>query len=235
MRYEPEIQSASIVLLGRFNPAIFSPAWFAKIGVLSEEELETTILKVNHPEITQFSLERLAVEVFPDRFVISTPSEPFVRILDDVLMTFHQLPHSPVRVFGINYEIHFKLASPKQRVALGRALAPLQPWSDFGKRMGENEDDPNRTGGLVTLVMQESGPPDREIGFRQVRVERSQVGRGNSGVRMHINDHFEVPNLKDEEGAHPALNLLRQRFDESLNEAKNIVTQMMNFAAELSQ
>src|SRR5687767_12874321 len=34
----PEINGMSIVLIGNFNPAIFHSAWFAKFGLLPEEE-----------------------------------------------------------------------------------------------------------------------------------------------------------------------------------------------------
>ena len=37
MRIEPEISGVSVVLLGDFNPAIFTPAWFALHGLLPEE------------------------------------------------------------------------------------------------------------------------------------------------------------------------------------------------------
>ena len=36
MRIEPEISDVSVVLLGDFNPAIFTPAWFALHGLLPE-------------------------------------------------------------------------------------------------------------------------------------------------------------------------------------------------------
>ena len=76
MRYTPELQSASIVLVGKLNPPIFSPAWFAKIGVLTDQELEVTSTQIIHPEIAQFMLERFRLEVMPNRFMITTPVEP---------------------------------------------------------------------------------------------------------------------------------------------------------------
>jgi hypothetical protein len=230
MRYEPQVQLASIVLVGRFNPAIFSPAWFAKVGIISDAELDESKVGIVHSEVTQFSLDRFKIDVFPERFSITTPNEPFVQILDDTLSTFQQLPHSLVTVFGINYEIHFNLDSADQRIALGRALAPVTPWKDFGQRLGGST--PDRVGGLVSLVMQET-PTDRDIGYRQVKIERSAILRSPASVMMHVNDHFEIVNAKAEDGAEPGMKLLRERFDGSLIEAKKIVAQLMKFAEEL--
>src|SRR5262249_38735766 len=131
-RYEPDVQSASIVLVGRFNPAIISPAWLLKIGVISKGEFETSNVVVIHPEVTQFSIERFQIEILPQRLVITTAGEPYVQILDDVVGIFTALPHSPIKVFGVNFEIHFKLQAPEQRVVLGRTLAPVAPWGEFG-------------------------------------------------------------------------------------------------------
>ena len=36
MRIEPEISGVQIVLVGDFNPAIFTPAWFALYRLLPE-------------------------------------------------------------------------------------------------------------------------------------------------------------------------------------------------------
>ena len=84
----------------------------------------------------------------------------------------------------------------------------------------------------MSLVMQET-PTDRDLGFRQVKIERSAILPAPTSVMMHVNDHFEFVNPKDEDGAEPGMKLLRERFDGSLIEAKKIVTQLMNFAEEL--
>jgi hypothetical protein len=230
-RYDPDVQSASIVLVGRFNPAIVSPGWLLKVGVMSEGEFETSNIVIIHPEITQFSIERFRIEVLPQRFTITTAGEPYVQILDDVVVIFTQLPHSPIKMFGVNLEIHFKLHAAEQRVALGRALAPVAPWGEFGKRLESKHLDD--VGGMVTLTMQENRPATDDPGYRQVKIERSSLVRSNSAVMMNINNHFELRNTRDEDGAHPALALLQQRFDASIVDAKKIVFDMMEFASTL--
>src|SRR5262249_22058712 len=98
------------VLLGKFNPAIFSPSWFAKANIITDAEAEAATVNVIHPELAQFSVERFRFEVQKERFQITTAVEPFVQLSDAVLNPFdHKLPHPPADKMGINYEVHFQL------------------------------------------------------------------------------------------------------------------------------
>lgn len=74
---------------------------------------------------------------------------------------------------------------------------------------------------------------DREKGRRQVRVERSALISGNAGVFVQVNDHFELPGVKTEDGAAKAMSLLEARFDASIREAKRIVEELMEYGAKL--
>lgn len=232
MRYPPEIQSLAIVLRGKFNPAIFSPAWFAKVGIITDDELERATTSVIHPELAQFSFEQVRVEVFTNRFQITSFAEPFLRILEVVLGVFRdRLPHTPMDKLGINYEVHFNVGSFDRRVALGRALAPIGPWGEFGKRLlGSTQET---TGGLASLAMQENGMSDRQRGWRRVQLEPSTVLRTPSAVKIYVNDHYEVPDAKDEDGTKEVTNILTERFEPSLAQSKAVVSEMMDFASTL--
>ena len=48
MRIEPEISGVSVVLLGDFNPAIFTPAWFALHDLLPESVADDADLRIAH-------------------------------------------------------------------------------------------------------------------------------------------------------------------------------------------
>ncbi len=139
MRYDLESPSCTLVLIGAFNPAIFSPAWLAKVDIISDEDLEKSTTQVIHPEITQFNARRFRIDVQPDRFQITSTMAPFVSIADDVRRLFGELlPHTPVGAVGINFHVFFRFPTPEQRMAFGRALAPTEPWGAFGKRLAES-------------------------------------------------------------------------------------------------
>ncbi len=126
---DTDIVQASIVLVGKFNPAIFSPAWFAKNGIITEGELQVAETQVVHKQITRFAVEHLTVHAELERFSIKVSTDPLIRIADMVSTTFRGLlPHTPVQAFGINYVEHWRLDTWQRRLALGRALAPIEPW-----------------------------------------------------------------------------------------------------------
>lgn len=231
MRYQIETHAAAIVLLGKFNPSIFSPAWFAKVGIITDEELENTRNPFTHPEFAQFSIPRFDLNVAPHRFGLVTSHESFIHLVDDVYEIFaKQLPHTPMNMLGINYDAQFKLDTIEQRHALGRALAPIAPWQDFGKRL--EPDDRTKLGGMIALIMQEN-PPDRNQGYRRVQIDPLNGLSNQTGLRMQINDHFQLADFKDEQGATPIMNILRDNFEKSMKEAKAIVSQLMDFASQL--
>ena len=59
MKSEPEISSVNVVLLGDFNPAIFTPAWLALHGLLPESVTDSADLRVAHQQVTEFAAEWL--------------------------------------------------------------------------------------------------------------------------------------------------------------------------------
>ncbi len=232
--YEPEQQSASIVLIGSFTPTIFSPAWLAKIGVITDKAAAAAAVNLIHPELTQFAIDRFTFEALINRLTITTTKEPFLQILDDVLAIFTtHLPHTPLSKLGINYDIQFKLDSAEQRVALGRKLAPLEPWGAFGKSLEREKMD--EVGGMVSLSMHQGFLPDRTRGWRRVLIEPWQnavMQNHQTGVHMNVNDHYEIAE-NDVDGAGPLIEILKDRFETSISQSKAIISEMMSYAKDL--
>ena len=63
MRIEPEISGVSVVVLGTFNPAIFTPAWFELHGLLPHGVDARAELTVAHPQVTAFTVDWLRLDV----------------------------------------------------------------------------------------------------------------------------------------------------------------------------
>src|SRR4051812_16063321 len=133
MRIEPETGSVAIVLLGRFNPAIFSPLWFSRSGITTERETDQAEISIIHPDVSIFRIGTKNLHVDRERFQIETTEAPWVIILDFVLRTFREaLPHTPVFQLGINRLVHFSVGSEEIRNRIGGVLAPTAPWGDWG-------------------------------------------------------------------------------------------------------
>ena len=233
MRIEPEISGVSVVLLGNFNPAIFTPAWFSLHGLLARQAADNANLRVAHPELTAFSTEWLHLHVTTDRFQAETQLAPHVRIADLVVRVFREhVYHTPVRAIGINRNIHFLASSKTARDRLGKMLAPVEPWGELAETL-ELAGDQN---GLVSLAMRQSNPAGRPRGGQvNVKVEPSvKVGDGRLGVYVQVNDHYEIdPAVPDTDGREQLFGFLENGFDSSVQRAEKIVDHIMSLAKVL--
>lgn len=229
-----EGQVVAVVLIGKFNPAIFSPAWLGKMGLVSDAALEAATVEIIHPDIARFAVDDISYDVSSSRFQVQSESEPFVRTSDIAADIFGRLlPHTPLRQLGINLEAHFNTSSPDQRIHLGRALAPLEPWGSFGRRVQEETGE--RRGGMLSVIIQESMPKDRKVGHRQVRVEPSMKLNRHTGVALHINDHFECVSATSEASAAEIVSILQDRFDDSLAEGRKIAGDLLQYTLGLEE
>lgn len=233
MRFKPILQGCTIVVAGDFTPTMFSPAWFRLQNLITDLEFEAANTEVIHDDLARFDIdESLGFEVQSGRFLIRTLEEPFVKIADLASMLFaNQLVHTPVRGVGINYEIHFNTDSSTQREKLGRALAPLDAWGDWGREIGEKPGVEG--GGVRSITMEESKPGQREGGYRRVRIEPSvrETVSPTNGVYVLVHDHFSW--TEPNQTGNAAFAVLQENFDRSIAKAKSIVDGIMAKAASL--
>jgi len=179
MRPQLDIQGVSIVLLGKFNPAIFHPSWFAAQELIRQQEADATEIVLVHPEASILNTDWLQVHVVRNRFQAGTAQESYFEPLRDLVVgVFSLLSHTPVSAMGINRDFHFKLESEKSWHQLGHRLAPKQDWKDL-------LDEP----GMLSLAMKGERTDDFD-GYLQVRVAPSP--RIQYGVFVAVNDHYRL-------------------------------------------
>ena len=228
MLIPPEISGAAVVLLGHFNPSIFTPHWFGRYGVVSNREADAANIVFVLPEMVSFKIGSMSISVDRNRFSIETFEAPWVSILDFVTKTFGEvLPHTPIDKLGINRQIEFNVHSEEIRNRMGRSLAPLGPWGEWGRMIGKSPQQ--LRGGFANLVMQEtwSDPPFR--GYYQAHVKPSQT-LGNRSIFMLVNHHCEKLETKPDDGAQVIVNYLTKSFDGSLIHSEWIMDQIMKLA-----
>ena len=228
MRIEPEISGVSVVLLGEFNPAIFTPAWFAMHGLLPESAAESAMLEVAHQQVTVFSTDWLRLEVTHNRFLINTLQAPYIRLRDLVARVFKEhLYHTPLNAFGINRDVHFQVSSLTVRDRMGRTLAPVEPWGTWRHALGLDGE----RGGMTSLTMSQIDPEGRPKGGRiNVKVEPSnRIGQGRLGVYVQVNDHYAINDTGPGTGER-LMKLFEDNFDTSLSRGDDIVDHIMSLA-----
>jgi hypothetical protein len=223
MRFTPKISGASIVLVGSFNPQIFRPEWFKVNEIIGKNAADAAVVEVIHPQITAFSFEPISIRVELNRFTCTIASPPLVSACDLVLKTFHEfLIHTPVTQMGINFQSHYELSSLEKRNALGKKLAPWEPWGDWGKSFAPKPGAPESQGGLLSLWMQETKiVSGKAIGFRRVRVEPSTEIK--NGVFFETNDHYEFGPINDVIGCEAAMEVLATNWESLSYQAVSVM------------
>ena len=221
--HRSEIDGASIVLIGKFNPAIFQPAWLGACNLLRKEEVEGAVIEVINPQVTSFSADWLKIQVLADRFqAITADSAHYQALRDLVISIFHLLEHTPFSVMGMNRDMHFKMESEAPYHRLGHLLAPKEIWNPI-------LDSP----GMRSLLMQ--GSPVKQNGvsvINYVRVEPSL--RIVPGVYIQLNVEVSIPEatqsdiVAQQRAARRLMEYLGQYWDEMMTRAKQIADHLLS-------
>ena len=233
MRIEPEISGVNIVLLGDFNPAIFTPAWFALHGLLPEHVADSADLGISHQQATEFVADWLRLQVTAERFSVETLQAPHIRLRDLVARIFKEyLHHTPLSAFGINRSVHFRVQNLSERDRIGRVLAPVEPWGAWRQALGLD----GREGGMTSLTMTRVNPEGRPNGGQiNVTVEPSRrIGEGRTGIYVGVNDHYAIDNA--ELGtAERLIELFEANFHTSLERSNDIIDHIMSLAKKTQE
>lgn len=225
-----ELQGVSIVLVGAFSPSIFNPDWLVARDIITADEAAQANVDLIHREYAQFSAGDLIFEITEERFTLHSVAEPFVRSADIIAGLFSDnLPNTPINVLGINYLAHFRVRDRQQQHALGRQLAPLAPWGEWGEKL-EAADD-TKSGGMISLTMQEQGLSDRKAGNVRVTVQPSnRIEPLGTGVFVQVNDHYEELGVA---GGDTAAEVCTKMITPSLEKSRRIVTSLSEYARGL--
>ena len=231
MRINPDTAGCSIVLLGKFNPAIFHPAWMQAKDIepnASNEDVEVAIV---HPGIARFAMRGRMYHIEQERFLIAASSPPWVAISDATCKIFGEhLIHTPIHAFGVNKHMHFRLPSHQARVNLGRLLAPIGPWGEFGKQLGA--DDAGPAGGLQSLALRRPSAIEGAHVETNVTIEPSKQMHDLGAVYMRVNAHHAMTDLPEGYGAERAIETLSARFEGLVEEADAIIDHIMKIGAK---
>jgi hypothetical protein len=228
MRIEPELGGCSIVLLGHFNPLIFSPQWFAKNEIISDEEAASAQVNVIHSDIASFQVGKHRIQVEEGRLSADTTEAPWITLCDLLVKTFGEfLIHTPINQMGINRSVHFSVGDEATRNRIGRLIAPLAPWGKWGEEIAKAETPLSR-GGCVNLIMSQPRVAEDPVrGHIQVQVQPSSRLRGGAGIFVNVNDHYNVGPLDEVIGCEQIISILSSGFEQSIRSAEDKIDIVM--------
>ncbi len=166
-----------------------------------------------------FTIDSTNYYIDRERFQIQTVAAPYITILDKVSRLFGEiLIHTPCHIIGLNRDVHFRVESNGHRNLIGRRLAPIEPWGDFGRSL-ENSDDELR-GGLQSLTMRAIEKTEDYELQKNVKIEPSNFIKGQDGIYMQINYHYTPSDPSKE--AKKNLETLSREFQSRINDAEKI-------------
>ena len=128
----------------------------------------------------------------------------------------------------MNRYVHFPLNSVNARSRLGRCLAPIDLWGDFGREMDAESSE--LIGGMRSLTM------TRKSRESSVRIETSACNElsvkidNGKGVYMGENFHHDLDTLPDAYGIVTAIQILSTRFEDEMADAEAIINNTMKVA-----
>lgn len=212
---KPAIEGVSIVLVGKFNPAVFHPSWFAQQGLLRPSEAETAEDVVVLQHVATFKMDWLNVFVDMQRFQLHTTQMDYYPVIRDLAMgTFALMPETPIYMLGINMHSHVRVDSEGDWHKIGNTLAPKDPWGGILESPG-----------MKSVSIQGIRPDERDdgdiVGGITVQVEPSV--KFPLAVFFSVNDHFQI---KDPQ--HPSISagtimeVLAANWNSSLDRSRTI-------------
>lgn len=215
MSWTCEIDAASIVLVGKFNPSIFQPAWLAANHLIRQEEADAAIqppgIDIINRDVCVFTADWLNLQVTQTRFAANALDAAHqVAVRDLVLGIFTLLEHTPFDQMGLNRDMHYKIESREKWHALGDLLAPKDCWKPM-------MDQP----GLRTLVI-ENHRDEAPMPKLTVKVEPSS--RISPGVNIVTNLHYQA---EGPEAARELLKRLNDSWEEAQAQAKSIAEHLL--------
>ncbi len=208
----PETQALSIVVVGRFNPAIFHPLWFSNFNIFSQTDVNEAkdTFNVVHRDIANFQIDWCHFNVTENRFMVLTRMDAyFERLRDLVVQSFDHLHHTPVKALGINPEADFNLRTDEKWHNFGHRFAPKDDWKAI-------TDNP----GLQELIIKDETKKGDYEGYSLIKLRPSE--KLNYGLFINLNEHFELGEFDPQNGTKKLLEVLNSQFLPTLEKWKKI-------------
>lgn len=191
MAYTAEILASHIVVVGDFNPAIFSPDWLERNNLIGEgdaaaarEGSQGRPLLISH-QVSTFESHSFALQVLENQLSLTSKGALSPAFKDLAAGIFQLVSHTPVNAVGLNFTGHFRLSSQDEYHRFGDVLAPKDIWTTlYG---GESA-------GLEQLTIRfQRGSRDNPADTKDEKRITVQPSRSlKYGVSLSLNDHHDL-------------------------------------------
>lgn len=229
-----EIFSSSIVVIGDFNPAIFTPDWLEKYGLLGNADAELArrdASSVISHHATRFETDWFILQVLEQNFSLTSKGSVRPNLKDIVSGIFSLVPHTPVKALGLNFMAHYKMAHEEDYHKIGDSLAPKTVWHSIF-------DEASNAAGLENLTIRvqpftRTDKTNKCNDSKAISIQPSGVVP--NGVFLTMNDHHDIEKAELQENETKAEMIVRlvndvwqSQWDESLKIFESVISKALN-------
>lgn len=175
-------RESSIVLVGEFDPLVMTPHWFAKQGMIPQEDIDENLaIELVYKDLTKFSLANIHVEIQCNTLILRSDHISFdYRIHDLALSILAALKEDKVRAVGLNLYTDVYFDSLDYWHGVGDLITPKSVWL---KAIPESERV-----GMINVQMQIIKPKGQQ-GLYNFTVGWPEA---HKLIRFSINNHYDT-------------------------------------------
>ena len=231
MQHKAEDFSSAIVVLGAFNPAIFSPDWLNGQGLIGDGDVAAAREGNGGGEIlvsrqvTTVETEWFVLQVEQNKFNLTSKGVLSPALKDLAVGIFQSLPHTPVTAVGLNFMAHYKFANEQQWHKFGDVLAPKGIWNSLY---------PDLHAGLsnlmITIEPATRSSDGRAKERRNITVQPSR--KVKAGAFLSYNHHRELrrEDSEDRVSADYVARIIDEKWESEWQEAERVLQRVVTDA-----
>lgn len=234
MTINAEIFGSTIVAVGSFNPAIFSPDWFEKNKLIGPQDADVARQFPNllvSRQVASFEIEWFGVQVLENRFTLTSKGAVTPAFRDLALGIFTILSQTPVAGLGLNFEGHYKVKSLDDYLKIGDVFAPKSIWNEIFPP--EAYDC-----GLANLTIQVRYAPRGKTPETkdQANITLAPSALVTQGISWAYNDHHEIDGDKDRNmtSAECAVEIIEKQWESSCEKSIRVFEHLIEAALHAS-
>lgn len=185
-----EIFGSSIVAVGAFNPAIFSPDWLERNGLIGTQDAEAARQSPSYIVTHQVSVletDWFALQVLESQFSLTSKGALSPAIRDLAVGILSLIPQTPISAVGLNFVGHYRIDTEDEYHKIGDVLAPKKIWNELFP-------DENSSAGVADLTIRILPTPRGKIPETgdEKRISIQSSTKIKCGIFLSYNDHHTV-------------------------------------------
>jgi hypothetical protein len=209
-----EKESASITMVGSFNPSIFQPRWLGSRGLMRPEDADSATIGIIQAQVADFQTEWFRIQVLQNRFLLQSLDATHYGPLRDLAAgMFVLLSHTPVSRIAMSRWFHYKMESAEEWHEYGHKLAPKELWFPLIEAPG-----------LRSMVMQgrRKGVSDGDL---FVKAEPSSLIQ--PGLFVEVTEDFVKSTDTEAKDAQWIPDRLEKNWDDVMKYAEDVAHDLM--------